>query len=70
MSAIFHVLFKSRAEKLKEQKAAVDAEIALLDLEREVVEKERLRDKKREELARLKSGQPPSQRSRPPKRGN
>ena len=64
MSAIFHALFKSKAEKLKEQKAALDAEIALLDLEKEVVERSKLRDKKREELDRLKSGQQPGQKSR------
>lgn len=56
--SVWHLFFPSREQKLRDEKAALDREIALLQLEKEVEEKRKERDKVRGEVDRLKSGLP------------
>lgn len=62
---------RSRESVLKLDKAELESQIKLLDLEKEVLLKKQERDKKREEVDRLRLGPPPSdQKARRPNRGS
>lgn len=57
--SVRHFFFPSKEQKLRDEKARLDREIAALNLEKEVELKKKERDKIRGEVDRLKSGLPP-----------
>jgi hypothetical protein len=51
-------VLKPKAKVLQEQKAELERQIELMDLEESVIRKKQVRDRKRENLERMRLGKP------------